>query len=157
MLALTQGDKRRRVFASFLQWCRGRMHLYTSGFKREQSGERTANHLQSAGCDPAAWPRRSSDAQLLFQCMATLQIDRDELAKEEPALLRELQGLCTVCRSKEQCVLDVARGFDAVIWERWREYCPNAATLSMLGAIRNCGLAAQHLNTPHSTGSTEDR
>jgi hypothetical protein len=153
MLALTQGEKRRRGFASFVQWWRRWIHPFA--FTHEQpSADRSGNKVQGAGCDPAAWPRRSSDTQLLFQCMTTLQIDRDELANEEPALLAQLQGLCSLCRSKEECLLDLAHGFDAVIWEKWREYCPNAATLSMLGALRNCGLAAQHLHTPHSVAPT---
>src|SRR6516164_10195481 len=38
-------------------------------------------------------PRHSYDASLLFRHMAALQIDRDELASNDPLLFRELQGL----------------------------------------------------------------
>ena len=51
-------------------------------------------------------PRYSYDASLLFRRMAALQIDRDELASNDPLLFRELQAVCTLCRSKERC--DVA-------------------------------------------------
>jgi hypothetical protein len=84
--------------------------------------------------------------------MATLQVDRDELASDDPLLFRELQGLCTLCRSKERCVLDLAQESDQPGNPGWREYCPNAATLNVLGAVQNCSWAAQHLKTPHSTG-----
>src|SRR6266545_5182128 len=123
MLALTRENKRRPVLPSFLQRCRTWLHSATIPLTGAQP-DQTGNPLQGTGCDPAAWPRRSTDTQLLFQCMATLQLDREELASEEQALLRELQGLCAVCRSKQQCILDLACGFDPVVWERWREYCP---------------------------------
>ena len=96
--------------------------------------------------------RYSYDASLLFRRMAALQVDRDELARDDPLLFRELQGLCTLCRSKERCVLDLARERDEPGNPGWCEYCPNAATLNVLGAVQNCSRAARHLKTPHSTG-----
>jgi hypothetical protein len=84
--------------------------------------------------------------------MAGLQVDRDELASDDPLLFRELQGLCTLCRSKERCVLDLAQERDQPNNLAWREYCPNAATLNVLGAVQNCSRAAQYLKPPHSTG-----
>jgi hypothetical protein len=109
-------------------------------------------------CD-ARWPgeapalaRYSYDASLLFRRMAALQVDRDELASDDPLLFRELQGLCTLCRSKERCVLDLAQESDQSGHPGWREYCPNAATLNALGAVQNCSWAARHLKAPHSTG-----
>ena len=84
--------------------------------------------------------------------MAALQVERDELASDDPLLFRELQGLCTLCRSKERCMLDLAQERDQPSNPAWREYCPNAATLNVLGAVQNCSRAAQYLKTPHSTG-----
>jgi hypothetical protein len=84
--------------------------------------------------------------------MAALQVDRDELASDDPLLFRELQGLCALCRSKERCVLDLAQESDKSGHPGWREYCPNAATLNALGAVQNCSRAAQYLKTPRSTG-----
>src|SRR5262249_5607104 len=96
--------------------------------------------------------RRFPDVGLLFRCMARFNIDARELAQSDPLLFRELQGLCTLCRSREQCAGDLAREFDDVGLEKWREYCPNAATLTMLGAVQNCALAAQYLKAPRSSG-----
>jgi hypothetical protein len=84
--------------------------------------------------------------------MAALQVDRDELASDDPLLFRELQGLCALCRSKERCVLDLAQECDkSGHHPGWHEYCPNAATLNALGAVQNCSRAAQYLKTPRST------
>ena len=93
-------------------------------------------------------PRHSYDASLLFRRMAALQIDRDELASNDPLLFRELQGLCTLCCSKERCVLDLAQERDEPGNQGWREYCLNATTLNALGAVQNCARAAQYLRTP---------
>ena len=97
-------------------------------------------------------PRYSYDASLLFRRMAALQIDRDELASNDPLLFRELQAVCTLCRSKERCGLDLAQECDGPGNQDWREYCLNATTLNALGAVQNCARAAQYLRTPRSTG-----
>jgi hypothetical protein len=95
-------------------------------------------------------PRYSYDASLLFRRMTLLQIDRDELAREDPLLLRELQGICTLCGSKEECVQDLTREIETGEPQDWQDYCPNAATLNALGAVQNCPRAAQYLRTSHS-------
>ena len=41
--------------------------------------------------------RNPHDASLLFCCMDVLQIDHSKLAREEPLLYRELQGICSLC------------------------------------------------------------
>lgn len=92
------------------------------------------------------------DASLLFRRMAILQVDRDEIASDDPLLFRELQGLCTLCRSKGRCVRDLALEGNEAGRQEWREYCPNATTLNALGAVQNCSWAARHLKTPRSTG-----
>jgi hypothetical protein len=88
------------------------------------------------------------DASLLFSRMERLQIDRDELAQHDPLLFRELQGRCTLCPSQGQCARDLATGVEDIGWEK---YCPNAGLLNALGALQNCGWAAQHLKWPRST------
>jgi voltage-gated potassium channel len=95
-------------------------------------------------------PRYCYDASLLFHRITLLQIDRDELSREKPLLLRELQGLCTLCGSKLECLRDLERERETGEPQNWHEYCPNAATLHALGALQNCPLAAQTLNAPSS-------
>ena len=87
-----------------------------------------------------------------FGAWSALQIDRDELASNDPLLFRELQALCTLCRSKERCVLDLAQECDGPGNQDWREYCLNATTLNALGAVQNCARAAQYLRMSRSTG-----
>lgn len=106
--------------------------------------------LQLSGGETSAPQRRFFDAGLLLGCMGRLQIDRGELANEDPLLLREVRRVCARCRSKHECVADLAREFDDAQWDRWWAYCPNSATLARIGAVQNCGRAAQHLKMPRS-------
>ena len=78
-----------------------------------------------------AQPRRDQeiDANLLFRWMDMLQVDRSDLAKDNPPLFHELQGLCASCLSKEECAQDLAHEFDNARWTEWRAYCPNSAAL----------------------------
>ncbi len=94
---------------------------------------------------------RPAKRSLLFRRMAALQVDRDEIASNDPLLFRELQAVCTLCRSKERCVLDLAQERESGN-QGWREYCLNATTLDELGAVQNCARARQYLRTPRSTG-----
>jgi hypothetical protein len=84
------------------------------------------------------------DASLLFRQMALNDVDRAELAANEPLLFHELQALCTLCPSKQQCVVDQASEAGGARSGAWRAYCPNAAALVALGMQQDCGLAAQH-------------
>jgi hypothetical protein len=79
-------------------------------------------------------PHPEYDASLLFWRMATLHIDREWLASEDPLLFRELQGFCTLCPSKQQCTRDLASDLRAARVE----YCPNAGSLNLLEALACC-------------------
>ena len=55
--------------------------------------------------------------------MSALHIDPVELAKNEPAVSRDLNKLCSLCADKRQCKRDLDAGsFNS----RWRRYCPNS-------------------------------
>ena len=79
-----------------------------------------------------AQPRsdQSTDANLLFRWMEMLQVDRSDLARDDPLLFHELQGVCTSCLSKEECAQDLA--VDNARWNTWRAYCPNSVALRSL-------------------------
>jgi hypothetical protein len=97
--------------------------------------------LEAVGEEP---PRCFYDASLLFRRMALNHVDQAEIAENDPLLFYELQGLCTLCRSKEQCVRDLVNEASDGSSDGWREYCPNATAFAALEIQQNCGLAAQH-------------
>ena len=83
------------------------------------------------------------DASLLFQRMKFYQIDREYLADVDPLLFRELQAVCILCRSKEQCVADNLNDSTS---EASRAYCPNARLLTALSEQK------QKTALPHESG-----
>jgi hypothetical protein len=86
----------------------------------------------SDGFEMPTPPRYFFDASLLFRCMDLFQLDRSDLAREDPLLFRELQSMCALCLSKEECAQDLAHEFDNARWTKWRGYCPNSAMLRTL-------------------------
>jgi hypothetical protein len=61
-----------------------------------------------------------------------------EAAHIDPLTLRELQQHCVRCEKRRQCALDLADKFAEPGWQYWRDYCPNAATFSMLSTFQRC-------------------
>jgi hypothetical protein len=70
--------------------------------------------------------------------MEALSLNPDEVTHIEPLTVRGLQHRCVRCKKREQCALDLADEFADPGWQSWRDYCPNAATLSMLSTFRSC-------------------
>jgi len=147
MPALAPQDKRWSIFAPVLEWCYDQVRTSLRPLARERFttisvARARPNAVNSAvGGELPDLTRHYYDAKLLFQRMEKLHVDWHELARDDPLLFRELQGICTLCRSKEQCVHDLAADFDDIGWENWQDYCPNARTLNALGALQNCSLA----------------
>jgi hypothetical protein len=114
-----------RTVASVLRLARGRLNPGGSRRLAQHTATRSSKVPEFAGQAPY-------DVGSLFRRMAMLRIDRNELARDDPLLFRELQGICTLCRNKERCGRDLAHQFTDPWWFDWRDYCPNAATLGLL-------------------------
>ena len=94
-----------KIASRALAWC----HEQVLNFLVPQIGIGNSDAtIRGLDSDPVDIPRYSYDASLLFGRMALLQIDRFELARDDPLLLRELQGICTLCGSKEECLRHLA-------------------------------------------------
>jgi hypothetical protein len=78
--------------------------------------------MDAAGRGPHA-------ADELPRMMATLGIDPAYIDKKHPALMRDLQRVCGMCKSKTECDNDLAAGQAAA---HYHEYCVNAETLDDL-------------------------
>jgi len=94
--------------------------------------------MKAAECTFGPWERpamnlKPGDIGLLLRRIAVLNIDPDALDSADPLLFRELQGLCSLCRTKGRCARDLAH--DAADLG-WKKYCPNGATLGELAQCR---------------------
>lgn len=65
-------------------------------------------------------------ADLLYRRMEFLYLEPSELARTRPAVLQNLQKVCTLCISRNRCAADLNEcPADSI----WQDYCPNATTL----------------------------
>ena len=71
-------------------------------------------------------------ADLLTNRMAALDLDCQEVTRLVPETLHDLQRVCTLCSRQKQCARDLA---NAPLNPRWKDYCPNVATLLALDAM----------------------
>jgi len=70
-------------------------------------------------------------ADELPKMLTALGVDKDDLARSEPLVLRDMERVCSMCISKRRCDRDLAAGTAAAHYE---EYCGNASTIDGLGA-----------------------
>jgi len=67
-------------------------------------------------------------ADLLPRRMAAMGLDPAVVDQCEPATMRDLQRLCSACKSKKICQRDLRGDHNS----GWVRYCPNAGTLFAL-------------------------
>ena len=72
------------------------------------------------------WP---DAADLVQRRMAALGIDAAQVDATEPAVMRDLQRVCSLCDNKRVCEHDLVRNPANAAW---RDYCPNTGTLDAL-------------------------
>jgi hypothetical protein len=75
---------------------------------------------------------------LLERRMEALSLNPDKIAHIEPLTVWELRHRCVKCEKRGQCALDLADEFADPGWQSWLDYCPNAATLTMLSTFQSC-------------------
>ena len=127
-------QKSHSPLAAIWQWCRG-LASSASSFATcdEEAIERMAHDIGISGSELrklAGFGPASAD--LLFQRMAALDLDQNEVAKTDRATFQDLQRVCTMCDCHRRCARDLARDpLDPV----WKDYCPNASTLTALNAL----------------------
>jgi hypothetical protein len=122
------------VIAPLAQWWRQQSFIRENLADLAAFGpEETARMAQDVGLAPGdlhALAHHAPDAaRLLDKRLAWLGLSASELAKTAPAELRDMERLCTLCRSKGRCAHDLGADPDD---PAWRQYCPNEGTLLSL-------------------------
>lgn len=72
------------------------------------------------------WP---DAADLSERRMATLGLDAAKVHETQPAVMRDVERVCSVCANKRVCEHDLDNDPANAAW---REYCPNEGTLDAL-------------------------
>jgi hypothetical protein len=71
------------------------------------------------------------DRRLMPTMVAQNGIDLAQIAKTEPALVRDMERVCALCGDIRACKRDLANGEGA---QHYHQYCLNAATIDALKA-----------------------
>ena len=132
-------DNHWSIFKAWRVWKTSRLSFADSDVCSEYELKRRAHYLGI----PAAQLRWVSGyspdpISLLERRMEALSLNPDEIAHIEPLTVRELRHRCVKCDKRGQCALDLADEFADPGWQSWRDYCPNAATLTMLSTFQSC-------------------
>ena len=147
MSALLPRNDHWSVFSAIARWWRRWTGAKSDSFELESCGpdqvKRMAQDLGLSTSDLLSVVSQDLyESNLLERRMAALNLDPDEVARSEPALLRDFQRLCTTCTSPRRCARDLAQELARDPAEPasrdWREYCPNATTLNMLSTLKSC-------------------
>ena len=122
------------VSAAVGDWVRKRRQIRQFSQRLDQcDSHEIANIARDAGLssnDLRRMAKLAPDAaKLLLQRMTMLHLDAEAVTRSEPATMRDMQRLCSMCASKRQCRFDLLLIPDDA---KWRQYCPNADTLDAL-------------------------
>lgn len=82
------------------------------------------------------------DAKLLRERMKLLRIDPDEFACTDPVTIRQLTICCIQCGSTADCARDLSDPLTGSLGAGWEDYCPNAALLKTVSALRAAGISS---------------
>ncbi len=120
------------VIAPLAEWWRSRsmvhQNLESLGAFSPEEMARIAQDIGLSSTELRSLASYCSDAaELLERRLAAAGLDPKVLAKTAPSELRDMERLCTLCRSKGRCSYDLAGDPRD---PAWREYCPNAAAIS---------------------------
>ena len=72
------------------------------------------------------WP---DSADLVERRLAALGLDAAQVDQTQPAVMRDLQRVCSLCANTRVCEHDLDRNPAS---PAWHDYCPNAGTLDAL-------------------------
>ena len=136
MFALAKGRQGRLSVQPLLAWCRGCFTAKSESdfeYCDKAEVEHMARDLRMSASELRAVASKGAKAaDLLLHRMSDLDMDPKEVARLEPAALRDLQRVCTLCNAHRRCARDFAHDAPQSTWEH---YCPNAGTLAALNGL----------------------
>jgi hypothetical protein len=80
----------------------------------------------------------ADSSDLLKRRMRAFHLDPDDLVRAPARMAGIKTGLCARCEARGKCMRDLDDEFADPGWGDWRNYCPNATTLSLLSTLHEC-------------------
>lgn len=121
-----------KVIDLFADWLKQRRELSELREFAADPGEleRVARELKVTPADLERLVRQGAQsANALTYTLTALGIDETALWRAQPALLRDMERVCSFCTHKRRCHEELAAGTAAA---NYVEYCENAETMDMV-------------------------
>jgi hypothetical protein len=121
-----------KIIDVFGDWLKRRRELNELLEYEVEFGElkRVARDLNVTTADLEGLVRQGSrSVNELARMLTALDIDETALRRAEPALLRDMERVCSLCTQKRRCHEELANGTAAT---NYVEYCENAETIDMV-------------------------
>ena len=115
-----------RAFADWLK--RRRDYVELSALDADER-ERVAQDLGVSANELEYLVREAHDPVQLPRMMAAVGIDEAALRRAQPALMRDMERVCSLCEATSLCREEIATGTAGVSYPY---YCPNAGELKQL-------------------------
>lgn len=80
----------------------------------------------------------ADSSDLLKRRMRALHLDPEDLVRAPARVAGVKTGLCARCEARGKCMRALDDEFVDPGWGDWRNYCPNATTLSLLSTLHEC-------------------
>jgi hypothetical protein len=114
------------------RWMRNTLSRHADDAALADSGE--AEHIArdlnlSVAELHALCAKHGGSPKLLKQRLAQLHLDKNEVKRAHPGVVRDLEKVCALCTTDAKCSRDFDRTPDPA---GWTDYCPNADTLQEL-------------------------
>lgn len=115
----------------FCNWLKHRRDMDEVGRLDPQAYDAVASDLRLAPAELRQLVRQGPhSADELPKLLHALGIKEADLARSEPAVLRDMERVCSQCGCKDQCGNDIEKGIAA---RTYADYCPNAVTIEAIG------------------------
>jgi len=135
------------IVSTLSRWYRNWNTARKGGFELQCAGaaevERIAQELGLSSFELQNLVSHPDERELLAERMAALHLEPVSLAQSEPATFRDLQRVCALCGVRDRCAVDLEEQGRDPAWQEWRDYCPNATTLSALATLQICSEARE--------------
>ena len=119
------------MFQTLADWLKRRRDRAELDALDADEHDRVAHDLGVSATELDYLVQESHDPIQLPQMLAALGVDEARLRRAQPALLRDMQRVCSLCGLADACSHMIA---DGVAGETYPVFCPNADTLKALAA-----------------------
>jgi len=131
-MTLTALESSRSPLKRFVQWWRD---VTAAPLGTEVGGTEAARIAADAGLSvrelDTVRHMGTEAAYPMYRRLASLGLDEAELARTEPAVLHDLQRVCSLCVDKKECLHELKKDPNDTTWQT---YCPNMPTFDALQA-----------------------